>query len=96
MARRRGKILSERELEVMIAVWKLGRGTVKDIRMAMGGDKAGAYTSVATMLKFLETKGHCQARAGTDGLFTTYPEQVKKPNSVKRLILFYLIILAAT
>lgn len=57
MARRRAKILSERELEVMNAVWKLGKASVKEIRSEMGGDKAGAYTSIATMLKFLESKG---------------------------------------
>jgi BlaI family transcriptional regulator, penicillinase repressor len=57
MSRRRAKILSERELEVMNAVWNLGKASVKEIRSAMGGEKAGAYTSIATMLKFLESKG---------------------------------------
>lgn len=57
MARRRAKIFSERELQVMNAVWKLGRASVKQIRDEMGGDGAGAYTSIATMLKFLESKG---------------------------------------
>ncbi len=57
MSRRRAKILSERELEVMNAVWTLGRASVKEIRSEMGGEKAGAYTSIATMLKFLESKG---------------------------------------
>lgn len=57
MARRRAKIFSERELEVMNAVWKLGKASVKQIRDEMGGDGAGAYTSIATMLKFLESKG---------------------------------------
>ncbi len=56
MARRRAKIFSEREMEVMNAVWKLGRASVKQIRDEMGGDNAGAYTSIATMLKFLESK----------------------------------------
>ncbi|HQH70496.1 MAG TPA: BlaI/MecI/CopY family transcriptional regulator [bacterium] len=57
MSRRRSKILSERELEVMRAVWKLGKASVKEIRQEMGGESAGAYTSIATMLKFLEKKG---------------------------------------
>lgn len=57
MARRRAKIFSERELEVMNAVWALGRASVKQIRDQMGGEDAGAYTSIATMLKFLESKG---------------------------------------
>lgn len=57
MARRRSKIFSERELEVMNAVWKLKKATVKEIRKEMGGEEAGAYTSIATMLKLLENKG---------------------------------------
>ncbi|MFB3787441.1 MAG: BlaI/MecI/CopY family transcriptional regulator [bacterium] len=57
MSRRRSKILSERELEVMRAVWKLGLASVREIRLEMGGENAGAYTSIATMLKFLEKKG---------------------------------------
>lgn len=57
MARRRAKIFSQRELQVMKAVWDLGRASVKEIRSYMGGDDAGAYTSIATMLKFLESKG---------------------------------------
>jgi len=57
MARHRSKIFSERELEIMNAVWHLRRASVREIREYLGGDKAGAYTSVATMLKFLEEKG---------------------------------------
>lgn len=57
MARRRSRIFSERELQVMKAVWKSGNASVNDVRSAMGGEKAGAYTSIATMLKFLESKG---------------------------------------
>ena len=56
MARRRSKILSQRELEVMNAVWNLGRASVRQVREELGGEKAGAYTSIATMLKFLEKK----------------------------------------
>jgi len=41
----------------MRAVWKLGKASVKEIRQEMGGESAGAYTSIATMLKFLEKKG---------------------------------------
>jgi predicted transcriptional regulator len=56
MARHRSKILTERELEIMNALWDLRRAKVRDIRERMGGEQAGAYTSVATMLRFLERK----------------------------------------
>ncbi len=57
MARRKSRIFSERELQVMKAVWKLGEASVHDVRAELGGERAGAYTSIATMLKFLESKG---------------------------------------
>lgn len=57
MARHRSKIFSERELEIMNALWDLRKASVREIREHLGGDKAGAYTSIATMLKFLEHKG---------------------------------------
>lgn len=57
MARRKSRIFSERELQVMKAVWKLGEASVHDVRAELGGERAGAYTSIATMLKFLEKKG---------------------------------------
>lgn len=57
MSRRRAKIFSEREAEVMNIVWRLGKASVGEVREALGGNAAGAYTSIATMLKFLEKKG---------------------------------------
>lgn len=56
MARRPSAILTSREYEVMDAVWKLGEGNVHAIREEMGDNKAGEYTSVATMLRYLEQK----------------------------------------
>ena len=57
MARHKSKIFSERELAIMNAVWDLRKATIHQIRERMGGTKAGAYTSIATMVKFLENKG---------------------------------------
>jgi predicted transcriptional regulator len=62
MSRHKSKIFSERELEIMNALWDLGKAPVRAIRDRMGGKKAGAYTSVATMLKFLENKGAVRHR----------------------------------
>lgn len=56
MARRRSQILTVRELEVMNALWRLGKGTINEIREEMGGTSVEAYTTIATMLKFLESK----------------------------------------
>lgn len=62
MGRRRSKILSERELEVMNVVWDLGKATVREVHETLGGDREAAYTSIATMMKFLEDKGMLRHR----------------------------------
>lgn len=46
--------LGERELEVMAALWRLGSGTVNEVRDAVGDPLA--YTTILTILRNLETK----------------------------------------
>lgn len=58
MARRKTDLLTEVELEFMKALWEIGRGTVRDVYRALESDKPRAYTSVATVLKVLESKGY--------------------------------------
>ena len=55
MARKRSKILTEREFEVMDAIWELGEASVHQIREKMG-NKDRAYTTVATIVAHLENK----------------------------------------
>ena len=45
-----------RELEVMSILWRLGSGTVADVRDAL--DESLAYTSVLSALQTLEEKGY--------------------------------------
>ena len=54
MAKKR-LLLGERELEVMKALWKVGRGSVYDVQKTIKGRRA--YTTVQTMLNYLERKG---------------------------------------
>jgi predicted transcriptional regulator len=49
--------LTEAELPLMNAVWTLGPCTVKEVQTQTSWDRELAYTSVATMMKILETKG---------------------------------------
>lgn len=51
------KPLTEAELPLMNAIWNLGACTVKDVQTEHAKEKELAYTSVATMMKILETKG---------------------------------------
>lgn len=57
MVRRRSEMLTDVELEFMVALWKIGTGSVRDVMDAMAGETKRAYTSVATVLKILEDKG---------------------------------------
>ncbi|WP_353533061.1 BlaI/MecI/CopY family transcriptional regulator [Cognatishimia sp. WU-CL00825] len=58
MARRRSEMLTDVELEFMIALWGIGSGSVRDIMSALQDDMKRAYTSVATIMKILDDKGY--------------------------------------
>jgi predicted transcriptional regulator len=65
MVRKKEKLLTEVELELMQAVWQQqGECTVKDIQNALPKERDLAYTSVATMLKILEQKGFLKSAKG--------------------------------
>lgn len=50
------KPLTEVELELMTLIWDMGEGTIKDVQNALPKDRDLAYTSVATIMKILESK----------------------------------------
>lgn len=52
---------SDREFEVMSALWSLGSGTVAEVREALSEDVEPAYTTVLTQLRSLEAKGWVRA-----------------------------------
>ena len=47
---------TERELDVMAVLWDLGEATVAEVRERLSDDLA--YTTVLTVLRTLEEKGH--------------------------------------
>ena len=47
---------TERELDIMTALWELGAATVAEVREELSDDLA--YTTVLTMLRVLEEKGY--------------------------------------
>lgn len=53
--------LADRELDVMNVLWDRGSGTVAEVREALADDLA--YTTVLTVLRTLEEKGHVTHRA---------------------------------
>jgi BlaI family penicillinase repressor len=58
MKGRKAPPLGERELDIMQALWRLGRATVAETQAVVVAQGAGvAYTTVQTMLNRLELKG---------------------------------------
>jgi predicted transcriptional regulator len=61
-----GSDIPAAELEVLGALWRLGRGTVRDVLDDLAGrDRRLAYTTVLTLLSRLEKRGH--VRKSRDG-----------------------------
>ena len=54
-------VLTGREMDVMNVLWKLGSGTVSEVRKALSDELA--YTTVLTILRTLEKKGHVRHEA---------------------------------
>lgn len=51
-------ILTEQELEIMKVVWERETSTVRDVYEALRAHRQIAYTTVMTMMRILEKKGH--------------------------------------
>lgn len=54
--------LTPQELEIMKVVWQLGEATVRDVYEDLLERRKIAYTTVLTMMKVLEGKGHLKRR----------------------------------
>lgn len=79
--------LTEGEADIMDALWQCGEGTVRDVLGALPADRPLAYTSVATWLKILESKGFVTSR--TDGRRLLYAPTLSRDayvtGSVRRI-----------
>jgi len=54
-------VLTSREMDIMNVLWRLGSGTVSEVRKGLSDDLA--YTTVLTILRTLEKKGHLRHEA---------------------------------
>ncbi len=63
MSRPKGKsdLLTAVELEFMMVLWRVGKGTVREVLDILNEREKRAYTSVATMLKILYEKGYLKS-----------------------------------
>jgi predicted transcriptional regulator len=56
--RHRKATLTDQELEIMKIVWSLNAATVRDVYEKLLERRKIAYTTVMTLMKILESKGH--------------------------------------
>jgi BlaI family penicillinase repressor len=56
--RQRKATLTDQELAIMKIVWSLNEATVRDVYEKLLEHRKIAYTTVMTLMKILETKGH--------------------------------------
>jgi len=49
--------LTATELELMMILWRIGKGSVREIMDGLPEDRDLAYTSVSTIIRILEKKG---------------------------------------
>jgi predicted transcriptional regulator len=74
---RKKATLTEQELEIMKIVWVLEEATVRDVYEKRLEQRKIAYTTVMTLMKILETKGHL-AKSSTERAFIYRPTQPKQ------------------
>ena len=78
--------LTDRELDVMAVLWERGSGTVAEVRDALHDELA--YTTVLTMLRILEAKGHVRhvGEGRAHRYYALVPERVARRGAVRQLV----------
>jgi BlaI family penicillinase repressor len=69
--------LTDQELEIMKIVWSLGEVTVRDVYEKLLERRKIAYTTVMTLMKILETKGHLK-KSSNERAHVYRPSQPKQ------------------
>ena len=77
--------LTDREADVMQALWERGASTVAEVREHLADPLA--YTTVLTVLRTLETKGYVDHEEAGRGhrFFATVKQQAARKNAVQHL-----------
>jgi len=74
--RRPSSTLTPLELEIMKIVWRKGHATVRDVCDVLRTRRTIAYTTVMTMMRVLEHKGHVK-RQSSDRAYVYRPTRTK-------------------
>lgn len=82
MPRKPSKTFTDKELEIMQAIWELGEATVKELQEQLPGDQH--YNSVLTIIRVLERKGHLTHRV--EGRAHIYRAKVSQQKASRRVL----------
>ena len=86
----RPRLLTQAELEIMSALWRLGHGTVHQVLENLPSGRRLAYTSVSTILRILEQKQIVGSRREGTGrghlYFPRVPKEEYEARSLRDLI----------
>ena len=75
--RQRKATLTDQELEIMKIVWSLNEATVRDVYERLLERRKIAYTTVMTLMKILENKGHLK-KSSSERAHVYRPTQPKQ------------------
>jgi len=70
-------VLTEQELEIMKIVWECESATVRDVYETLRAQRQIAYTTVMTMMRILERKGHLKV-SRADRAFVYRPARARQ------------------
>jgi len=77
-------MLSGPQLEIMKVVWRLGEASVRDVYEELRLHRPIAYTTVMTMMKNMETRGHLKKRS--EGRAFVYQATEPKSRVLRRIV----------
>lgn len=64
-------LLTDGELELMLILWELGEGSVRDVLAALPEGRNMAYTTASTLIRIMEKKGYVKSRkSGKSHIYT--------------------------
>ena len=84
MARRKSVGPTERELEILEALWALGEASVRDVHAELSREENVSFTSVQTMLSVMFEKGWASRRLENRGYL--YKAAVNKEDVQRTLV----------
>ena len=84
MPRRQSPVPNPVEMEILNVLWEKGWATVREIREILTKDRKLAYTSVLSMLQFMEKKGLVTHKQ--DGRAYRYRSGHSRRQTLRRLV----------